>query len=268
MRTFVVGDVHGCLDEFDELLRTISFKKGVDTLVLLGDLMDRGPDPAGVVRRAREIGALSTLGNHDEKHLRWRKHELKRAATGKKNPMRAMRHHDADAHERLSGEDFAWLAALPTVLDLGRHGPRAGSWIAVHAGFEPKWSLAEQRSDRTLRVRYVTPEGEMKSVSNDIDIPAATVRWATAWTGRHHVVYGHHATSLTTPQHDVFIEFDTNVGNIWHRFGLDTACCFGGCLTAMDLSTLELASVPARRKYAELWHGDDKQPEQRSENGG
>ena len=268
MRTIVIGDIHGCLDEFDELLRLVSFRRDADKLVLLGDLMDRGPDAPGVVRRAREIGALSVKGNHDEKHLRWRKHEQKRAATGKKNPMREMRHRDADAHEKLSEEDFAWLTALPAVLDLGRHGPRQGSWLAVHAGFEPKWPLVDQRADKMLRVRYVAPDGEMRAINSDVDQPPGTVRWATMWPGRHHVVYGHHATSLSAPQHDVFTEFDTNVGNIWHRFGLDTGCCFGGCLTAMNLSTLELARVPARQKYADVWHGDDGQPEQRSENSG
>lgn len=262
MRTFAVGDIHGCLDEFDELLRVISFKKDVDKLVLLGDLMDRGPDAPGVVRRARELDALCVIGNHDEKHLRWRKHEQRRAATGKKNPMRAMRHPDADAHEKLSEEDFAWLASLPAWLEAMPGAFNLGAWLAVHAGFEPKWSLADQRPDKMLRVRYVTPEGVMKAIDSDVDQPAGTVRWATLWRGQHHVVYGHHATSLKDPQHDVFVD---EHGHTWHRFGLDTGCCFGGHLTAMDLDTLAIAQVPAKRKYAELWHGDNP-PEQRSEN--
>lgn len=265
MRTCAIGDVHGCIEEFEELLRLVDLRPG-DRLVLLGDLLDRGPDGPGVVRRARELGALCVLGNHDEKHLRWRKHEQKRAVTGKKNPMRPMQHPDAAAHSQLRDSDFDWLAALPAVLDLGLVGPRAGSWLAVHAGFEPKWPLANQRADKMLRVRHVTPEGEMKSINSDTDVPPDTVRWATAWPGRHHVVYGHHATSLTTPQHDALVEFDSNVGNIWHRFGLDTGCCFGGTLTCMDLSTLQTIQVPAKRKYAELWHGDNEQP--RSEMGG
>jgi len=279
VRTIAVGDVHGCIEEFDELLDKTSFRPGVDRLVLLGDLMDRGPDAPAVVRRARELGALCVIGNHDDKHLRWRKHEQKRAATGKANPMRAMRHPDADAHEKLTEADFAWLASLPTVLDLGPVGGREGRWLAVHAGFEPKWPLAqpaahtgfapkwlgEQRPDKMLRVRYVTADGEMVSISNDVDQPAGTARWGSVWTGKYHVVYGHHATSLTQPQHDMFVEVDDTVGNIWHRFGLDTGCCFGGCLTAMDIGTFQTVSVPAKRQYADLWHGDD-QP--RSENSG
>ena len=83
-RTIVVGDVHGCLEELDELLSRLEVGPS-DRLVLAGDLMDRGPDPVGVVRRARERGALAVLGNHDEKHLRFARHEAKRRTVATKS---------------------------------------------------------------------------------------------------------------------------------------------------------------------------------------
>jgi bis(5'-nucleosyl)-tetraphosphatase (symmetrical) len=69
--TAVIGDIHGCLDEFDELRKKIGLVKGTDRVVLLGDLIDRGPDSVGVVRRAMEMNDECILGNHEEKHLRF-----------------------------------------------------------------------------------------------------------------------------------------------------------------------------------------------------
>src|SRR5262245_51053612 len=114
-RHIVVGDVHGCIEEFDELLRGLEYRPGLDDLGLLGDLMDKGPDPVGVVRRAREIGARSVLGNHDEKHLRWRAHESRRATSPSyKNPMRPFPEKMRGENAALSDDDIAWLGALPT----------------------------------------------------------------------------------------------------------------------------------------------------------
>ncbi len=83
-----VGDVHGCIEEFQELLKTLQYNKDQMRLVLLGDLVDRGPDSAGCVKLARRLNLECIQGNHEEKHLRWRQHEIKRQNTGKSNPMR------------------------------------------------------------------------------------------------------------------------------------------------------------------------------------
>lgn len=88
-RAIVIGDVHGCIDELDELLRTLQYKPGEDLVYFTGDLIDRGPSPVGVVRRAREIGAFSVMGNHEEKLVCWFKHEKVRKESGKKNPMQS-----------------------------------------------------------------------------------------------------------------------------------------------------------------------------------
>lgn len=61
LRTIIVGDIHGCIDELNELIKTISYDKKTDRLILLGDLIDRGPDSVGVVQRAR-IGSRMCNG--------------------------------------------------------------------------------------------------------------------------------------------------------------------------------------------------------------
>ena len=76
-RYILIGDVHGCLTELQALLGRIAPRPD-DTLVFLGDLVDKGPESPGVVRWVRHLSRLYHVvlieGNHEEKHRRWRQH--------------------------------------------------------------------------------------------------------------------------------------------------------------------------------------------------
>jgi predicted MPP superfamily phosphohydrolase len=109
MRTILIGDVHGCLEELKELVTQLSLSPS-DCLVFVGDLLDKGPSPAETVRYVRQLGALMVLGNHEEKHLRWRKHEdTKRDKPNYKNPMQPLGDLKEAQNAALSDEDVAWL---------------------------------------------------------------------------------------------------------------------------------------------------------------
>lgn len=263
-RTIIVGDIHGCLEEFEELLKVVEFRPNRDRLVLLGDLVDRGPDPVGVVRRARELGAESVLGNHEEKHLRFRRHEAKKYANPSyKNPMKLFTDARLVEHQSYSAEDWAWLEKLPITLRV------APDWIVVHAGFEPAFPLDKQKAEKMLRVRYVDADGKMKAISSDKDQPPGTVQWASACQEPVHVVYGHMALSMEEPVFTLFYEpqsfaahCEGHEGNVWLRGALDTACVFGGALSALVLplhSYLDKShvSVKAKATYATVWAGGD-----------
>ena len=170
-----VGDIHGCLEEFDELLKQIQYNKEQMRLVLLGDLMDRGPDPVGCVRRARELGVECIMGNHEEKHLRWHKHEKKRLDTGKPNPMKRIAPVDMAANEALSDQDWTWLKALPLKLHLTH------TWWAIHGGCEPRFSLADQNPKQIIRCRYVDSRGVAQALGPNLSQPEGTVYWAEVW---------------------------------------------------------------------------------------
>ncbi len=73
LRTLVISDIHGCLDEFLELLDAVDYKVGKDRLILLGDYVDRGPKSKEVVQQLLEMEkndkVIILKGNHDERFV-------------------------------------------------------------------------------------------------------------------------------------------------------------------------------------------------------
>jgi diadenosine tetraphosphatase ApaH/serine/threonine PP2A family protein phosphatase len=213
-RTFVVGDVHGCLDELLALIK----KAGVtadDQVVLVGDLVAKGPDSAGVVAWAREGGAAATLGNHDDHVLR--------ARAG---------HPDAkEQHRRvaksLSAADVEWLAARPLWLRL----PHEAAHVVVHGGMVPGVPVEKQEREHLLAMRSIRADGQPSK-----KIEGAP--WASLWTGPEHAVFGHDAIRALQ-QHP-------------HATGLDTGCVYGRELTGLWLPAHQLISVAARHAYAPM----------------
>ena len=238
MRTIVVGDVHGCLAELEELLARVRHRPGEDRLVLLGDLMDRGPSPVECVRLARALGAECVLGNHEEKHLRWRRHlDRRKSDPGYRVPM-ALPDPVRAENAALDDDDVAWLRSLPVCLDLGE------DWVAVHGGFEPGRSLGEQRPERVVRVRWVDGEGHYLPLGRGCARPDGSRYWTELWKGPFHVVYGHAVHSGITPR------VDRNADGL-ECWGIDTGCVFGGRLTALVLPEREVVQVRAKARYAE-----------------
>jgi len=239
VRTIVVGDVHGCLEELDELLRLVELRPGFDRLVFVGDLLDRGPDPVGVVRRARELRATSVVGNHEDRHLRWARHEAwHRADPSHRNPLRPLSAERLAQHRRLSSEDLAWLIALPPLLKLDAR------WAVVHGGLSPRRRLDDQVHQEVIRLRLVNSEGHpVAHPRNEELLPSGTAPWATRWAGPESIIYGHHVHGLSEPRVD---EPAPGVRCV----GLDTGCCYGGHLSALILPSEEVVSVAARAAYA------------------
>jgi len=239
----VVGDIHGCIEEFDELLKVLQYNKEKMRLILAGDLMDRGPDPAGVVRRVREMGVECIMGNHEEKHLRWHRHEKKRKDTGKANPMRPLAREAQEANEALSDKDWTFLKALPLRLFV------AGSLWAVHGGCEPRYSLDKQDPKQIIRCRYVDSNGIAQALNPDKSQPEGTVYWAEKWQGPESIIYGHCVHDLKN------IRVDNPAPDV-HCIGIDTGCCFGGHLTAAFITPDgryegQFVQVKAKKTYYE-----------------
>lgn len=221
-RHIVIGDVHGCLRELEELLELVRPGRR-EALWFLGDLVDRGPDSAGVVRLVRRLGASMVLGNHDEKHVRYRRH-LRRLAA---DPRYVVPMHPSsgflEVHESLTDAEVDWLARAPLVARLGKH------WVLVHGGLKPGRSL--ENPLQPLKLRYLHRRtSRMVSLEDQRLSPGDAVHWTEKWTGPWRVIYGHHA------QPDVAVRDLT--------FGIDTGAVYGGRLTAAILDDLAPGSRP------------------------
>ena len=174
MRVYAIGDVHGRRDLFDELVAAIEADDAVrgaaqTTIVLLGDLIDRGPDSAGVIRSARQLAARRPvrilMGNHEEMFLdalestEVLKHFLRYGGreTVLSFPIDPEAYHRAELDETLElmraaipAEDIAFVRSFENQI-------RIGDYLFVHAGIRPGVPLEEQRQAdlRWIRDEFV-----------------------------------------------------------------------------------------------------------------
>ena len=216
-RVIAVGDVHGCVDELQDLLRQCDYRPG-DLVVFLGDLVCKGPDSTSVVQMAREIGAIGVRGNHDFEVIRW--HQA--IKSGVDPPVVGSEHYHVASC--LSKGDIKWMYSLPWFMsskDLGA--------LFVHAGFVSGVRLTKQNPRLMMNMRSILPDGTVTSKFFN------NWPWARLWDGPQTVLFGHDA--------------DRGLQQYEHAIGLDTGCVYGGRLTACILPERRLVSVSARREY-------------------
>lgn len=238
-RTIVVGDIHGCFDELMELIEKVKWKKDEDQLILAGDLIDRGPKPKETVEWARINRAAGVRGNHEDKHLRWNRHEAKRLANPKYlNPMRGFQEKRMQEHNSLSPDDWVYLENLPLYQQI------APNYIVVHAGLIFGVPLKEQKGEFVVRARYLDGKNKMMKLEDDYSVPKGGIFWTEKWKGPENIIYGHNVT-IGKPR------IDEPVPGI-QCYGIDTGCCFGGYLTALIFPSMEVVQVKAHAKYASL----------------
>lgn len=134
MTTYAIGDIQGCARSFEALLEKIAFDPSADRLWLAGDLVNRGPDSLGVLRRVMALGDRATvvLGNHDL--------HLLAIVAGVRPPW------EGDTFDEILAapdrdELVDWLRSRPLL-----HYDAATRTVLVHAGLPPGWSLAEARA--------------------------------------------------------------------------------------------------------------------------
>lgn len=171
MALYLIGDVQGCNDALQRLLDKISFSPSRDTLFLLGDLVNRGPDSAGVLRRLMGLGASARclLGNHDL-HLLAASHGARRPSR-KDTLVNVLQAHDRDAM-------LQWLRHQSMAISL-RHQNQ--DYLMVHAGVLPAWSAS----------KTISLAGEVEALLRSHDLPDflhqmygdTPNRWHDALTG-------------------------------------------------------------------------------------
>jgi protein phosphatase len=236
----VVGDVHGCRAELEELLGRLGYPLIRDgdgrpvgaahpegrTAVFVGDLVDRGPDSPGVLRLVMGMVAAGTAlcvpGNHENKLVRALRGRNVRVSHGLERTLAQLGEEPAEF--RAEVERFCDGLISHYVLD-------GGALVVAHAG------LPERFHGRASgRVRSFALYGDTTGETDEFGLPVR-YPWATEYRGRATVLYGH--TPVPEPE--------------WVNgtLCLDTGCVFGGRLTALRYPERELVSVPAGETYYE-----------------
>ena len=234
----VIGDVHGCRGELEELLVRLGYRlrrdergRSIDAehdggrkAVLLGDVVNRGPDTAGALRLVMgmvEAGnALMVAGNHEDELLRaLRGRDVRGSREASLEQIAA----EGAEFQRRAREFCAGLQAH-LVLDGGR-------LVVAHAGlpqrYHGRWS--QRAHERALH-------GETTGGADASGLPVR-VPLAAVYRGSAMVLYGH------TPVPEV--------ERINRTACLDTGCVYGGALSALRYPEDEVVSVPAQRRWSE-----------------
>lgn len=252
---YLLGDVQGCLEPLERLLQTVGFSASRDRLFVLGDLVNRGPDSLGVLRKLRSMEGSATclLGNHDL--------HLLAVAHGVRQPHRSdtlgavLDAPDRDAwvhwlrQQRLAVHDAGWLMVHAGVLpawDVAQtmhlagevesmlRSPDLGAFLHEMYGNQPaSWSDALTGLDRwrcvvnaLTRLRFCSAQGEMEFATKEgaHGAPEGFMPWFDVPERRTRgvpVAFGHWSTLGLVNRADLL--------------ALDTGCVWGGCLSAARL---------------------------------
>ncbi|WP_225075815.1 MULTISPECIES: polynucleotide kinase-phosphatase [unclassified Streptomyces] len=226
----IIGDIHGCSAELESLLAKLGYTDGAHpegrTAVFVGDLVDRGPDSPGVLRRVMSMAeagnALCVPGNHENKYGRHLKGRTVQPTHGL-----------AETIAQMEGESEEFKARVREFIDglVSHYVLDGGRLVVSHAG------LPEKYHGRTSgRVRSHALYGDTTGETDEFGLPVR-YPWAEDYRGRAAVVYGHTPVPEATWLNNTLC--------------LDTGAVFGGKLTALRWPERELVDVPAERVWYE-----------------
>lgn len=222
-RTFVIGDIHGCLDELNRLLDALDFTTA-DTLVFLGDYVDRGPHSRGVIDRLlglRAAGARCVFlkGNHEAMFLDYLggsggRHGDVFLQNGGDATLRSYgvdRPSPARARSAVPPDHVWFLQSLAL-----QH--RHGRFLCTHAGVDPRRPLEDQREEALLWIRD-------EFLFHAHPFPCT-------------VVFGH------TPQREVLVDLP-------YKIGIDTGLVYWNKLSCLEVDEFRLYQVRRGEHHVE-----------------
>jgi len=234
----IIGDVHGCADELELLLRKLGYvQDGYNwqhpqgrRVIFVGDLVDRGPRVVDALQISMAMcdagNALCVPGNHDVKFLHYLQGRRVKIQHGLEQTISQIESTFSETEQKEFKEKVIhFLDGLIShyVLD-------DGNLVVAHAG------LKEELQGRASgAVRAFALFGDTTGETDDDGLPVR-LDWAKDYRGKASVVYGH--TPVLTPS--------------WvnHTINIDSGCVFGGALTALRWPERQLESVPAAQTYA------------------
>jgi len=234
----VIGDVHGCMDELLELMAQLGYQVSRENdeflvvppegrkLIFLGDLVDRGPAIADVLRLVMTMvaadQAICVPGNHDVKLMKALQGRSVQQTHGLAESLAKLDKETPEFRKQIAG--FFDELVSHFVFDDGK-------LVVAHAGM--KESMQGRGSGK---VREFALYGETTGETDEFGLPVR-YNWASDYRGKAPMIYGH--TPVPEP--------------LWlnNTVNIDTGCVFGGRLTALRYPEREAVSVPAKAIYYE-----------------
>ena len=211
-KVFIVGDIHGCFEEFLALLKKINYDPTVHRLILVGDILNRGPFSFQILKWVQKRGIEMVRGNHEQAFIEGVSQNLRLNRVFKKL--------QKDMKGSLN-KWIDWLSKLPFYIE-------EKDFLVVHGGLVPKEQ--PQYSDPHLLMNIRTWDGFGRDIKNEWN-PA----WYSFYKGEKLVVYGHWANQ------------GLNIRS--NTIGLDTGCVYGQKLTGLLLPDRKIFQVPALKNY-------------------
>lgn len=211
-KTLIIGDVHGCSDELDELIEHTK-NLAIERYIFVGDLINKGPHSKKVLETVEKLNAITLLGNHELGFLKYLDNNR-----SPRNP---------NFEEVISdlGKDLpkwrAFMKGLPTYY-------QGENFLVVHAGIIPHVSVEKIPPHIITRVR--TWDGVGEDLNNENDPP-----WYDFYSGDQLIIYGHWASQGLKIRENTI--------------GLDSGCVWGGALSAILLPENKIFQVKAKKEY-------------------
>ena len=212
-KTVVVGDVHGCLLELEELLDKCVYRPGKDRLIFVGDLINRGEHSLEVLQLVCGLGAECVLGNHEAALLK----RLESRSQGKEVV-------DDGLLQKIEGRApflIPWIRSWPLYIEEKK-------FVVVHAGVVPEHALEKTPQKILTHVRYWDRENQC--MDKYLGTP-----WYHLYDGKKLIIYGHWALK------GLMVRKNT--------IGLDSGCVWGGSLSALILPERKIVQVRAKKCY-------------------
>lgn len=212
---FIVGDIHGCFDEFLKLLEKINYNKKKHRLILAGDIINRGPKSFDMLRWVKNEGVEVILGNHEQAFIK---------GVEKDKPLSSiLRKLKNDMGETVK-EWVQWISSWPLYIE-------EEDFMVVHAGLVPGEHPRHSEPDFLMNIR--TWDGKGENIKDESNPP-----WYTFYKGEKLLIYGHWA------KQGLMVRGNT--------IGLDSGCVYGKSLSGILLPERRIVQTSAFRNYTNL----------------
>ena len=211
-KTFIIGDVHGCFEEFLDLLDKFNYKAEIHRLILTGDIINRGPFSFKMLKWVKENKVELVRGNHEQAFLS--------CVEKNKWPIPLLKQLKKEMKGELD-QWVRWLSKLPFYIE-------EKEFLIVHAGLVPQKKAQDSNPHFLMNIR--TWDGQGQDIKNEKN-PA----WYSFYKGKKLVIYGHWA------KQGLKIRDNT--------IGLDSGCVYGNKLSGLLLPEKKIFQVPAKRNY-------------------